>query len=34
MLIKEIYMNRIADGLAIIQTSSQPMLSTPPWSRC
>jgi hypothetical protein len=31
ILIKEIYMNSIADGLVIIQTSSESVPSTPPW---
>jgi hypothetical protein len=31
ILIKEIYMNSIADGSLIIQTSSQSVPSTPPW---
>jgi len=31
ILIKEIYMNSIADGSVIIQTSSQSVPSTPPW---
>src|SRR5947207_11549221 len=30
-LIKEIYMNSIADGSVMIQTSSQSVPSTPPW---
>ncbi len=31
ILIKEIYMNSIADGSVIVQTSSQSVPSTPPW---